>query len=636
MSQSDIRTRITIVIPAYGAAEKLRICLESLQRRVPPGCPVYVLDDATPDDSIRDVCNEAQSNFPSLRYVRSERNRGFVASCNWAAENLRGTGDDLLLLNSDTSVTDGFLEEMSAVLHLHEKHGLVTPRSNSATIFSIPDTDEITTPEESFRIWQEIKHLLPRYQVMPTAVGFCLLIKAEVLDRFGLFDDAYSPGYNEENDLACRINRYGYSAVAANHAFVCHYESSSFGSSRDALELRNRSTLLARYPEYERVVYEYGRYRQDPVEKFASLRIPHRPRLLYDLFHLPDAYTGTSDFGLNLLRALRFYLNEDWDVYVGLRVKQHYFDHELIGYKIYRDRSDDPMLFDLVFKPCQVFSWPEFYRMNRLAPRVSYVLQDIIAVRCEYLNSPHRDTLFRKTAQLSDAVFSISRFSRADFEAYYGVEQPMHIIYHGTNAGMTKREFVTGQYLLVMGNYFIHKGVTEALEQIGERWPTVVLGGEEPPVTGPNLKWMRSGGLSRSAMRSLLVNARMLVYPSYYEGFGLPVADALALGKPVAVLESSVNRELETLMANPNLHLVRTVQELPRVIAEYYEAGGTSAPDLHVRRWNDAAAEYAEHFREIGSRVINVGLLRERWQTLRELDAAEPLEPVPLGLSAGT
>ncbi len=635
MNRSDTRAPVSVVIPAYGAADRLSVCLKSLRLHLRADCPVYILDDATPNRGVREAWEQACDDFPNLKYVRNDQNRGFVASCNWAADHLRETGNDLLLLNSDTEVTERFLEEMQDVLHLHEKHGAVTPRSNTATIFSVPSgsCDDVT-PEESFRLWREIHPLLPKYQVMPTAVGFCLLIKSEVLERFGLFDEIYSPGYNEENDFVCRINRYGYSAVAANHAFVYHYESSSFGTTRIALEHRNREILLSRYPEYERIVYEHERYRTDPVEKFAALRIPHRPRLLYDLFHLPDAYTGTSDFGLNLLRALRFFVENDWDLHVGLRVNQNYFDHELMGYKIYRDRGDEPMLFDLVFKPCQVFSWPEFYRMNRLAPRVSYVLQDIIAIRCEYLNSPHRDTLFKNAAELSDAVFAISQFSRSDFKAYYGVEQSMKIIHHGTNAGTTAREFVEGDYLLIMGNYFVHKGVAEALRYLDGARPTVVLGGEEPDASRPGFKWLQSGGLSRSAMRSLLANARVLVYPSHYEGFGLPVADALALGKPVIVLESTVNRELEALTRDPNLHLVRTLSELPEVVSKLYEREAPRSKVTHVRRWRDAAAEYAEHFRNLLSKDIDVKLLRRRWDILRMLDAAEPLEPVPFGLAA--
>ena len=155
---------------------------------------------------------------------------------------------------------------MQAVLHLHEKHGVVSPRSNNATIFSIPHA-----------AWNQVRHLLPRYQVMPTAVGFCMLIKAEILDRFPLFDEIYSPGYNEENDFICRINRYGYSALAANWAYVFHHESSSFGSRRAKLEEAHRRILLFRYPEYERKVADYERFHKDPVERFAALAVAASP-----------------------------------------------------------------------------------------------------------------------------------------------------------------------------------------------------------------------------------------------------------------------------------------------------------------------------------------------------------------------
>ena len=238
--------RTAILIPAYGAALQLRTCLASLSQFAPADCTISVLDDATPDDSIRQVCEEAAPSLPQLHYVSSQVNRGFVNSCNWGAENLREPEDDLLLLNSNTEVTAGFLEELRAVLYLHERHGVVSPRSNSATIFSIPHL-----------AWTELRNILPRYQIMPTAARFCMLIKAEILKHFGLFDEIYSAGCDEENDFVCRINRYGYSALAANRAYVFCHESSSLGPRRAALE-ENRSQILQfRYPEYERKVADY-------------------------------------------------------------------------------------------------------------------------------------------------------------------------------------------------------------------------------------------------------------------------------------------------------------------------------------------------------------------------------------------
>ena len=181
--------------------------------------------------------------------VRRTENLGFVENCNEAIRSVLPDGHDVLLLNSDTRVTPGFLEEMWQVLHLHEKHGVVTPRSNNATVFSIPVSERLG-PDDAYRLWHSIRDLLPRYHVMPTAVGFCMLIKNTVLRQLGAFDPVYSPGYNEENDFVCRINRHGYSAIAANHAFVFHDESSSFGPRRAALDRRNREVLDERYPEY--------------------------------------------------------------------------------------------------------------------------------------------------------------------------------------------------------------------------------------------------------------------------------------------------------------------------------------------------------------------------------------------------
>ena len=243
---------------------------------------------------------EFQASIPHLRYIRNRENRGFVKNCNFGMREIASPESDILLLNSDTEVTAGFMEEMREVLDLNVNHAVVCPRSNNASIFSVP-FDRTVPPLEAYETWHHMREFLPRYTVTPTAVGFCMLIRRRILDEVGLFDEIYSPGYNEENDFACRLRRRGYSVVAANQAFVYHQGQSSFDAQRNELEARNRKILVQRYPEYLQRVREYVELRLDPVEHFASLFRPHRPLILYDLSSLGGKQCDDSASALRLL-----------------------------------------------------------------------------------------------------------------------------------------------------------------------------------------------------------------------------------------------------------------------------------------------------------------------------------------------
>lgn len=612
---------ICVLIPAYGAAEKLATCLRSLVTYAPSNCRVYVLDDATPDDSVRVAYSASEGSTLDLHYVRNQENVGFVATCNLGVESCRNGGDDLLILNSDTEVTQGAIEEMQAVLYLHEKHAVVAPRSNNATIYSMPSKGERLQPAESYALWNRLSPLLPRYQMMPTSVGFCMLVKGVMLERFDLFDEIYSPGYNEENDFVCRINRFGYSAVAANRAYVYHHEASSFGTQRASLEAAHREILSERFPEYDRKIADYPRFHVDPVENFAALFLPHQPRILYDCYHLPPQHSGTSEFALNLLREIARLAKNEFELYVGAGDGQAFFANELRGYRLHDEHSTDPAEFDLVYKPCQVFSWREFSRMTRFAPRVTFTLQDIIGVRCDYLSSPDRKILFQKTFDLTDRIFTISEFARSDFAAFFHADIPMSVIRHGTNTDEIARPAGNGDdFVLIMGNSFDHKGVAQAVEQLAGCCEVVVLGGEDDS-SRPGVRRLASGNLTRRHIHELVTGARMLVYPSHYEGFGLPVVDFLAMGKPVVALDTEVNREIAELTGDANLHRIPSARSLRATVQAILEQPAPQTHQYSPRRWSDAAAEYVAAFRDMLSREIEVDKLRRRWEMVRLVES---------------
>ena len=81
-------------------------------------------------------------------------------------------------------------------------------------------------------------------------MGFCLLIRREVIDAIGLLDEQFGIGCFEDDDYTLRAIQAGYRAVIAGDAFIHHYGGRTFvGSGVDygALMQENQQRFLAKW-----------------------------------------------------------------------------------------------------------------------------------------------------------------------------------------------------------------------------------------------------------------------------------------------------------------------------------------------------------------------------------------------------
>ncbi len=286
------RRGITVVVPAYGDIPSLLVCLRSVMTELAAEDRLLAVNDCGPDaDELERQVLAAIDGEPRAAYHRNERNLGFVETCNRAALELDDTSNDVLLLNSDAELTPGSLSELSAVLHQSNGHGVVCPRSNNATIASLPfrlvDPSAERTPERTAAVHAAVVGELARFTVTPVAMGFCFLVRRELLAEFGLFDDAFSPGYGEENDFCLRVNAAGYLSLIANRALVYHHGGRSFGRARRAaLRAAHGRLLSARYPFYDAAVRDFLAWHVGPVETFADIVAPAAGRAPRILLHL--------------------------------------------------------------------------------------------------------------------------------------------------------------------------------------------------------------------------------------------------------------------------------------------------------------------------------------------------------------
>ena len=274
------RRGVTVVVPLFDDLPSIEECLLSLLEHVDLGRDrILVVNDCGPAvDAVEGLVGRLLAGRPGVRYERNPRNLGFVATCNRAAD-LADPQHDLLLLNSDTIVEPGFLDELSAVLHAAPHHGIVCPRTNNATIASIPyyrrHPEADRDVARSRQVHGQVAADLPRFSVMPVAMGFCFLVRRELIRDHGLFDPIFSPGYGEENDFCLRMGALGYSSLVAHRVFVAHLGARSFTGPRGrALRAAHERILARRHPHYSAAVDTYLNDDLDVVDRFADVLVP--------------------------------------------------------------------------------------------------------------------------------------------------------------------------------------------------------------------------------------------------------------------------------------------------------------------------------------------------------------------------
>ncbi|MFI5387446.1 MAG: glycosyltransferase [Fimbriimonadales bacterium] len=212
---------VSVVIPLYGGAEDITLCLQSLANSADLLQEVLVVDDHSPDDAPEavetligtlesfsarpepcayqacssgsvEVCDEPPGGCAAhqlepverkLRIIRNEENLGFAETCNRGY--LASRGEVVIFLNSDTIVPRSGLIRLVESLAASGSVGAAGPYTNNAGYHQpIPVTytslDTMTLFAEDFAL-----RSAPDVDV-PILVGFCLAVRRSVIEEIGI------------------------------------------------------------------------------------------------------------------------------------------------------------------------------------------------------------------------------------------------------------------------------------------------------------------------------------------------------------------------------------------------------------------------------------------------------------------
>lgn len=162
--------------------------------------------------------------------------------------------------------------------------------------------------------------------------------------------------------------------------------------------------------------------------------------------------------------------------------------------------------------------------------------------------------MFYALSRKADAIITVSNFSKNELLKYIDYEpNKVYPIHNGVDSrwfSVISERKCAKPYLLYVGNVKPHKNLTRLLQAyslIIDKIPhdLIIVGKKEGFITGDTTvadiasrlqgRVQFTGYVTDEELQQYFVNSEALVFPSLYEGFGLPPLEAMACGCPVAV-----------------------------------------------------------------------------------------------------
>ena len=225
---------ISICIVAYNACDYLRACLQSIVQYPPVAeYEIIVVDNGSQDGTGQML----QDEFPQVRLIQNDVNRGFTVSLNQAMHSAKGVL--LVSLNPDTLLTTDVFNTLRKFMQTHPEVGIVTPKVlNSDGSFQKQCRRGEARPLEVFayflkldRLWPKSKTFgaylltyLPEDEIaeVKAVSGSCMIIRRELIEQVGYFDERYF-AYQEDSDFCFQARQAGWKVYYVPATTIVHY-----------------------------------------------------------------------------------------------------------------------------------------------------------------------------------------------------------------------------------------------------------------------------------------------------------------------------------------------------------------------------------------------------------------------------
>lgn len=445
-----------------------------------------------------------------------------------------------------------------------------------------------------------------------------LAIKGSVLKNFSILSEDKKSRISWR-DYISKINLYGYEAIRLNSICLKAARPSKFSLERilDGSDLVNLFLLRESY------------------------------QLAIDLSNLDPIFNGTSEYAINLVKEIVPILKENGIRFQIIVEPETVLKFDLIdiGEFCISSKESDQKFYELIFIPQQIFSFDILERIHRKSFKFSYTMLDIIALRSRDLGSNRGFEIVSSIGyKYAESILGLTESSSLDTELFFRermIFRKVETVYLSKNPIEFKElDFDdVGQkegedFILIIGNSFKHKAIEKALDNLlTSKFKIVVIADKfiASKYRG-KFSFLSSGSLSSIQIERLYQTASLILYPSLYEGFGLPVLSALQYGKCILVYNSDVNRELKIKFDKLDLiYFFSVFRDLENSIALILSENRNLAERNSINRsWSEIAKETYQILEKDIEREVDFDKLNDRIYEINMLKDIRQNAPIRL------
>lgn len=214
---------LSIIIVNWNTCALLRDCLSSVFTGIGQlKAEVWVVDNGSTDGSLAMLAEE----FPTVRLIANEENRGFAAANNQALA--QATGRHVLLLNSDTVVHGSVLADAVWWLDAHPGAGILGPRilnadgSVQGSASAFPSLYRLARQTLALHKAEAPNAGLTFQHQAQVISGCAMFVRHAAMSQVGLLDEAFF-FYGEETDWCRRFAKAGWRVIWAPVGEITHF-----------------------------------------------------------------------------------------------------------------------------------------------------------------------------------------------------------------------------------------------------------------------------------------------------------------------------------------------------------------------------------------------------------------------------